>query len=328
VYGAGSPSKTLEAAASGAAVVSTPWGLECYGLPGPAVEDTEAFAARIVELLTDEDRRRELVAEQSAAVAALAPAALGPRLEQIVAQAAHAGSRATAPGRRLPRPQAISVGALAVCAVSLSVALTALPSGNLSLARPAPVIPARTAHCIPTRQPPPTARVLPTQVPALNPKRVYILVFQTNCGLLWMKLDVTTSPRLAANVTALANAHFYNGLTFYRIAPGFLIQAGTGSRAPLGHGFTIVDPPPARETYPPWTVAMANDGTVPAGTAGSDVFIVLPGSANLPRSFAVLGTLAAGMDVAEAIAAVPAQPPGDGVPTMPIVIEHAGVFSR
>src|SRR5262249_6827577 len=43
VFGAGSPLKTLEAAACGAAVVSTPWGLDAYGLPGAVAADTDAF---------------------------------------------------------------------------------------------------------------------------------------------------------------------------------------------------------------------------------------------------------------------------------------------
>src|SRR5581483_6697261 len=50
-FGAGSPLKTLVAAACGAAVVSTSWGLDAYGLPGSLANDTDAFVDAIAGLL-------------------------------------------------------------------------------------------------------------------------------------------------------------------------------------------------------------------------------------------------------------------------------------
>ena len=87
-FGAGSPLKTLEAAASGAAVVSTPWGLECYRLPGARATDTDGFVAGILALLSDEDARRQQVSNMQQALAELSADRVGPLLETIVRVAA------------------------------------------------------------------------------------------------------------------------------------------------------------------------------------------------------------------------------------------------
>ena len=58
--GTGTPYKVLEAAASGAAVVATPWAAQCFGLPSPGSRADE-LARRTVELLEDAGLRAEQV---------------------------------------------------------------------------------------------------------------------------------------------------------------------------------------------------------------------------------------------------------------------------
>jgi polysaccharide biosynthesis protein PslH len=126
VFGAGSPLKTLEAAASGAGVVSTPWGLECYRLPGTAATDTEGFVAGVLALLDDEDARARQVTEMQRALGELAPDRIGAALEAVVVAAAQSGCASTpVRGARLrrARPPLATAVSLAVCAASLSVVL-------------------------------------------------------------------------------------------------------------------------------------------------------------------------------------------------------------
>jgi len=162
VFGAGSPSKTLEAAASGAAVVSTPWGLECYRLPGTAATDTEDFVAGILALLDDEPSRRRQVLEMQRALADLTPDQLGRRLEAIVAAAARplgensAQTRRGARAERMrrARPAVATAVSLAVCAVSLSVVLA---DASTRVPGRSPTLPAR-CHKVAARRPDPARR--------------------------------------------------------------------------------------------------------------------------------------------------------------------------
>jgi polysaccharide biosynthesis protein PslH len=97
--GTGAPYKVLEAAASGPAVVATPWAAKSFGLP-PTGATAEELARRTVELLDDEALR----AEQARAGLAVAQRHRGDqlarRLEELLQ---HAARRATpAVGRRVP----------------------------------------------------------------------------------------------------------------------------------------------------------------------------------------------------------------------------------
>ena len=68
---------------------------------------------------------------------------------------------------------------------------------------------------------------------------------------------------------------FFDGLTFHRIVPGFVIQGGDpNGNGTGGPGYTIVDEPPPETKYTQGVVAMAKGGNEPAGTAGSQFFVV------------------------------------------------------
>jgi polysaccharide biosynthesis protein PslH len=86
--GAGSPYKTIEAAANGAALVATPWAVDCFGLPARRALTVEAFADEIVALLEDEHSRRALVAEAIPVVQQHSTEAVGSRLETVLHEAA------------------------------------------------------------------------------------------------------------------------------------------------------------------------------------------------------------------------------------------------
>ena len=105
--------------------------------------------------------------------------------------------------------------------------------------------------------------------------------------------------------------------------PGFVIQGGdptgTGTGGP---GYTTVDPPPTDTQYTAGTVAMAKSAADPAGTSGSQFFVVTAPDAGLPPDYAVVGTVTEGMETVSAIEALGL---GDGPPGKPVVIEKVTV---
>ena len=157
----------------------------------------------------------------------------------------------------------------------------------------------------------------------LDPSKTYRLVFDTNCG----DFTVTLSPRLAPNATgslvSLARQGFFDDTFFHRIVPGFVIQggdpSGTGSGGP---GYVTHDTVAKNASYAHGVVAMAKAGTEPAGTAGSQFFVVTAKDAGLPPDYAVVGKVTGGRDVVDRIGKL-----GDASeqPTRPIVIDHVDV---
>jgi cyclophilin family peptidyl-prolyl cis-trans isomerase len=113
------------------------------------------------------------------------------------------------------------------------------------------------------------------------------------------------APLAAANFVALAACGFYTGIVFHRLVPGFVIQGGdrtgTGRGGP---GYTISDEPVA-SPYTRGTVAMAR--TPEPNSQGSQFFIVLSDDNVLARTntYAIFGSVSAGMETVDAIAAMP-----------------------
>jgi cyclophilin family peptidyl-prolyl cis-trans isomerase len=121
---------------------------------------------------------------------------------------------------------------------------------------------------------------------------------KTNCGTFAFQLDVKRAPNASASIAYLAGKKFFDGTVFHRIVPGFVIQGGdpTGSGSG-GPGYSTVDKPPANASYKKGVVAMAKTGDEPAGTAGSQFFVVTGADAGLPPDYAVAGKVTSGMDV-------------------------------
>jgi glycosyltransferase involved in cell wall biosynthesis len=82
--GTGAPNKVVEAAASGAALVATPWTLERFAMQAPAAQTAGEFAAEADRLLGDEDARRAAVEGAMPAVREHTLTALIARLEELL----------------------------------------------------------------------------------------------------------------------------------------------------------------------------------------------------------------------------------------------------
>jgi cyclophilin family peptidyl-prolyl cis-trans isomerase len=150
----------------------------------------------------------------------------------------------------------------------------------------------------------------------------------TNCGSFAIELDVEEAPRTTASFVALARDGFYDGLGFHRIAPGFVIQGGDpNGDGTGGPGYKTRDRPADDVVYSEGVVAMAKGGTEPAGTAGSQFFVVTAADAGLPADYAVLGKVVRGMDVVKRIEAqAPAGTPQQGGPPAdPVVMDSVEI---
>ena len=158
------------------------------------------------------------------------------------------------------------------------------------------------------------------------PKRTWIATVTTNCGSFSFELDLEAAPNATAAFADLAGDGFFEGTVFHRIVPDFVIQGGdptgTGTGGP---GYQTVDKPPRDARYTRGVVAMAKAGNEPAGTAGSQFFVVTGDDTGLPPDYAVLGKVTKGMDVVDRIGAL-----GDASeqPTFPVVIERVSVAER
>lgn len=127
-------------------------------------------------------------------------------------------------------------------------------------------------------------------------------VVETSCGTFQIALDTRRAPRTVNSFVFLSEEGTYNGLTFHRVAPGFVIQGGdpkgTGSGGP---GYSVDEKPPANLAYTKGVVAMAKTSAEPPGRSGSQFFVVLSADAGLPPEYALVGKVDKGFDVVERI---------------------------
>ena len=146
-------------------------------------------------------------------------------------------------------------------------------------------------------------------------------VMNTSEGTIELELFDADAPKTVDNFTKLAGEGFYDGLTFHRVIPDFMIQAGCprgdGTGGP-GYQFEdeFNDHPVARGY-----LAMANAGP---DTNGSQFFIVTTEAAPwLDGKHTVFGRVTSGQDVADAISSV--ERDSRDKPVEPVVIESITV---
>ena len=128
----------------------------------------------------------------------------------------------------------------------------------------------------------------------IETNRTYHVVIKTNKGDIHLELNPAEAPMTVNNFVALARDGYFDGVTFHRVVPRFVIQGGdptgTGSGGP---GYQFQDEAVNRP-YKAGTVAMANAGP---NTNGSQFFICLEDQPGLPPNYTIFGDTVTGMDV-------------------------------
>ena len=143
----------------------------------------------------------------------------------------------------------------------------------------------------------------------------------TSKGTLTIALDPIAAPNTVNSFVFLARYHYFDGIVFHRIIPGFVLQGGdptgTGRGGP---GYRFADELPQAGRYELGSLAMANAGP---NTNGSQFFVISgPSGVRLPPQYSLFGKVVAGMDVVAAIDAVGTQ---SGTPTEQVTIESVTV---
>lgn len=141
-----------------------------------------------------------------------------------------------------------------------------------------------------------------TPIPTIVPISATKAVIQTVKGEIDIGLYPQDAPKTVTNFATLAANKFYDGLTFHRVEPGFVIQGGdpngngTGGTSIYGHPFEDeLNPntPSYKEGYTEGTVAMANSGP---NTNGSQFFIMWSDKTDLPHNYTIFGKVTQGME--------------------------------
>ena len=149
----------------------------------------------------------------------------------------------------------------------------------------------------------------------------WTVTMNTSCGSFTISLDTKRQPKTAASFKSLAAAGFYDGLSFHRVVPGFVVQGGDPTGEGSGDaGYSVEETPPADAAYTRGVVAMAKTGAEVAGTSGSQFFVVTGEDSGLPPDYAIVGEVTKGLDAVDRIAALGV---GDGPPSQPVVITKA-----
>ncbi len=154
-------------------------------------------------------------------------------------------------------------------------------------------------------------------------------------GEIRIALQPELAPRHVANFIALADAHFYDGTTFHRVIPNFMIQGGDPNSKDAdpkndgtgGPGYRVKAEFSAAP-HSPGVVSMARSAD--PDSAGSQFFIMTRGSESwrpqLDRQFSVFGHVLEGQDVVDRISRVPRD--AADRPLENVVVESVTIVSR
>ena len=155
----------------------------------------------------------------------------------------------------------------------------------------------------------------------IDPTKRYSATMVTSEGELVIALDPIAAPKTVNSFVYLARYHYYDGLSFHRVIPGFVLQGG----CPVGNGtggpgYRFDDELPAPGRYQVGSLAMANAGP---NTNGSQFFIISgPDGVRLPPAYSLFGAVIKGGDVVAAIDALGSR---SGQPSKAVTIESVTI---
>ena len=149
-------------------------------------------------------------------------------------------------------------------------------------------------------------------------------------GVIDLELDAQAAPITVENFLKLVKDGFYDGQTFHRIIPGFMIQGGCPDGTGMGGpGWHIKGefarngvPNPIKHTRGVISMARAMD----PNSAGSQFFIMHEDAPHLDGGYAAFGHVVAGMDVVDRIAEVATD--YNDRPLTPVVMESVRVVEE
>jgi len=168
----------------------------------------------------------------------------------------------------------------------------------------------------------PQRRSFPAEPPMMiDPAKRYTATMVTSKGTMTFSLDPLAAPRTVNSFVFLARYHYFDGIIFHRVIPGFVLQGGdptgTGRGGP---GYEFADELPPAGRYQVGSLAMANAGP---DTNGSQFFVISgPDGVRLPPQYSLFGSMVAGHDTVATIDALGSR---SGTPSERVVIESVTI---
>ena len=158
----------------------------------------------------------------------------------------------------------------------------------------------------------------------IDADKTYTAEMVTSHGTMTIALDPVQAPKTVNNFVFLARYHYFDGLGFHRVVPGFVLQGGCPEGSGRGGpGYRFEDELPKPGRYELGSLAMANAGP---NTNGSQFFIISgPSGVRLPPQYSLFGKVVNGMDTVERIDGLGR---GDGPPSEPVTIESVKITER
>ncbi len=139
----------------------------------------------------------------------------------------------------------------------------------------------------------------PSKAMTFEKEKKYIAVITTSKGVIECELYPKEAPLGVTNFIQLARGGFYNGLTFHRVVPGFVVQGGdpegTGGGGP---GYTVkAEIGPLHKKGSLAWARLPDQVNPKKSSSGSQFYIALEDLPNLDGDYSVFGKVTKGMDV-------------------------------
>jgi len=134
----------------------------------------------------------------------------------------------------------------------------------------------------------------------------------TDQGVIELDLWPDVAPKTVENFVTLAQKGFYNGLTFHRIIPGFMVQGGCPSGTGTGGPGYHIKAEFSQRKHVRGVISMARSSD--PDSAGSQFFIMHDDAPHLDGQYTCFGQVTTGLDVVDKLAATPLNDPRSGSP--------------
>jgi peptidyl-prolyl cis-trans isomerase B (cyclophilin B) len=211
-------------------------------------------------------------------------------------------------------------------AVSIEPSAPIEPSADAELSAEPAVSPPAPGSCVYTPSGRPPARPAPLPpAEGVEFTKHFTATVTTSQGPIVLELDSTQAPCTVNSFRSLAAADYFTDTPCHRLTASASLKVlqcgdptGTGTGGP---GYAFADENLAGATYPRGTLAMANSGP---DTNGSQFFLVYADS-QLPPAYTPFGTITAGLDILDRVAAGGVDPAADPAPVIPVQIMNVTV---
>ncbi|MBT5773682.1 MAG: peptidylprolyl isomerase [Dehalococcoidia bacterium] len=158
----------------------------------------------------------------------------------------------------------------------------------------------------------------------IDPEASYEAVLHLDSGDVRIELYPSEAPGMVNNFVFLAQNHFYDGLTFHRVIPGFAAQGGDPTGAGSGSPGYDLESESNGLLFERGALSMAQDAS--GQVNGSQFFVTLGSTPHLNGDFTVFGRVVEGLELLDGLTPrdpSQAEEPGDTILGIEIIEDGA-----